>query len=110
MTQHVAHRASDEIAELKRENQRLIDALEEARGKPRERTHGEGCWVWGRSHYECALAQLAELRAQLEMAKAALHKIASEVHFNAWQGEDTLTHSAIAARAALAELEGKAAP
>jgi len=32
------------------------------------RTHAEGCYAWGRNHYDCALGRIAELEARYATA------------------------------------------
>jgi len=50
------HDADAELETLKAENARLTDALQwEQNRADRIGTHGDGCWKWGPSHYECAL-------------------------------------------------------
>lgn len=52
------------LAALTTEVVRLSSALryEESRAG-RIGTHGEGCYKWGPSHYECALHKITELKA-----------------------------------------------
>jgi len=56
--------AMAEIEKLRAENARLTDALRLEENKAnRIGTHGEDCWTWGPSHYECALREIERLKA-----------------------------------------------
>jgi len=57
---------NSELNELRNENARLTGALQwEQNRAERIGTHGEGCWKWGPSHYECARREINRLTALL---------------------------------------------
>jgi len=69
------HDADAELETLKAENARLTDALQwEQNRADRIGTHGDGCWKWGPSHYECALREIDRLTALLEPKDTALSR------------------------------------
>ena len=47
--------------------------------KSRASTHADGCWSWGRGHYECALKKIKRDEALLRQALAALEQIATDL-------------------------------
>jgi len=61
--------AMAEIEKLRAENARLTYALrwEENRAEL-IRTHGDDCWRWGPSHYECAIREIERLNNALGSA------------------------------------------
>ena len=38
-------------------------------------THAEGCWEWGRGHYDCAMEEIKRLRERAEAAESKLASI-----------------------------------
>jgi len=55
-----------ELETLKAENARLTAALQwEQNRRERIGTHGDDCWKWGPSHYECARREVDRLTALL---------------------------------------------
>lgn len=40
------------------------EAVRLNRCESRATTHAEGCWLWGRGHYECALAEIKRLEGK----------------------------------------------
>ncbi len=55
----------EELSLLLAEIERLNKALQwEQNRAERIGTHGEGCWKWGPSHYECALLEIERLKKE----------------------------------------------
>ena len=54
-----------ELQALLAEIERLNKALQwEQNRAERIGTHGDGCWKWGPSHYECALREIQRLKKE----------------------------------------------
>lgn len=47
------------------------------RYQSRATTHADGCWSWGRAHYECAVREIERLQAGAEMLLAERDSLAA---------------------------------
>jgi hypothetical protein len=55
----------NELQSLLTEIERLNNALRwEQHRADHMGTHGEGCWKWGPSHYECALKEIQRVKKE----------------------------------------------
>ena len=57
----------EELSLLLAEIERLNKALQWEQNRAEHMaTHGEGCWKWGPSHYECALQEIQRIKKENE--------------------------------------------